>query len=166
MTALILRRLPDALDRVWIAAAAIIAALALVDPMQARETTAFTLQALIGVAPFLLASVAVAAWAAATGADNLIARAFQGRTAATVVAAAVVGALSPFCSCGVIPLIAALLAMGVPLAPVMAFWLASPVMDPAMFALTTATLGLDFAIAKTVAAVGLGLLGGFGVAML
>jgi uncharacterized membrane protein YraQ (UPF0718 family) len=166
MTALILRRLPDALDRVWIAAAAIVAALALTDPVQARQTMEFTLQALIGVAPFLLASVAVAAWAAATGADHMIARAFQGRTAATVVAAAAVGALSPFCSCGVIPLIAALLAMGVPLAPVMAFWLASPVLDPAMFALTIATLGLDFALAKTAAALGLGLLGGFGVAAL
>ena len=44
----------------------------------------------------------------------------------------------------------------------MAFWLASPVMDPSMFMLTTATLGLPFAVAKTVAAVGLGLLGGFG----
>jgi uncharacterized membrane protein YraQ (UPF0718 family) len=63
----------------------------------------------------------------------------------------------------VIPLIAALLTMGVPLAPVMAFWLASPVMDPAMFAVTAGTLGLDFAIAKTAAAIGVGLFGGFGV---
>jgi hypothetical protein len=54
--------------------------------------------------------------------------------------------------------------MGVPLAPVMAFWLASPVMDPAMFTLTVGALGLDFAIAKTLAAIGLGLLGGLGTA--
>ena len=77
--------------------------------------------------------------------------------------AATMGALSPFCSCGVIPLIAALLAMGVPLAPVMAFWLASPLMDPSMFVLTAGTLGFDFALAKTVAALGIGLLGGFGI---
>ncbi len=49
-----------------------------------------------------------------------------------VVAAALFGALSPFGSCGVIPLIATRRAMGAPLAPVMAFWLASPVMDPSM----------------------------------
>jgi uncharacterized membrane protein YraQ (UPF0718 family) len=60
----------------------------------------------------------------------------------------------------VIPLIAALLAMGVPLAPVMAFWLASPVMDPSMFVMTMGVLDLDFAVAKTLAAVGLGLFGG------
>lgn len=169
MTALALRRLgylSGAIDRVWLAAAAILAALALFAPAQARDTALFTLQQVQNVAPFLLASVLIAAWASATGADHLIARAFQGRTAVMVVTASVFGALSPFCSCGVIPLIAALLAMGVPLAPVMAFWLASPVIDPAMFALTTATLGLDFAIAKTAAALWLGLLGGFGVAAL
>jgi hypothetical protein len=62
----------------------------------------------------------------------------------------------------VIPLIAALLAMGVPLAAVMAFWLASPIMDPSMFVLTAGTLGVDFAVGKTLAAIGLGLLGGYG----
>ena len=60
-------------------------------------------------------------------------------------------------------MIAALLSMGVPLAPVMAFWLASPLMDPSMFLLTSGEIGLDFAIAKTVAAIGLGLVGGVAV---
>jgi len=41
--------------------------------------------------------------------------------------------------------------------------LASPLMDPAMFAITSGTLGWEFALAKTVAAVGLGLMGGFTV---
>ena len=39
------------------------------------------------------------------------------------------GALAPFCSCEVIPFISALLAVGAPLSAVMAFWLASPLMD-------------------------------------
>jgi uncharacterized membrane protein YraQ (UPF0718 family) len=73
---------------------------------------------------------------------------------------ALAGGLSPFCSCGVIPLIAALLAMGVPLSAVMAFWLASPIMDPSMFVLTVGVLNLEFAMAKTLAAVGLGVFGG------
>ncbi len=149
-------------DRVWLALAAILLALAAVDPAQARETLRFAAAALAGVAPWLLLSVGIAAYAAATGADHLIARAFTGREPVMILLAAGVGALSPFCSCGVIPLIAALLVMGVPLAPVMAFWLASPVIDPAMFVLTSATLGVEFALAKTFAAIGLGLLGGFG----
>jgi uncharacterized membrane protein YraQ (UPF0718 family) len=59
-----------------------------------------------------------------------------------------------------VPLVAGLLAGGVPLAPVMAFWLASPVMDPAMFVLTAGVIDLEFAVAKTMAAMAMGLLGG------
>jgi hypothetical protein len=149
-------------DRAWLAVAAIFALLLVLAPDQAARSVRFTAESLWGVLPFLLLSIAIAAYAKASGADNLIARAFQGRTVPMIVFAALMGALSPFCSCGVIPLIAALLAMGVPLAPVMAFWLASPLMDPSMFVLTAATLGTGFAVAKTLAAIGIGLLGGFG----
>jgi hypothetical protein len=148
------------LDGVWLALALALLALAVAVPLQALESVRFTAAALWTIAPYLLASIALAAYAKGSRADHLIARAFQGRMAVMVPAAALVGALSPFCSCGVIPLIAALLAMGVPLAPVMAFWLASPLMDPSMFALTIGTLGTDFALAKTTAALGVGLLGG------
>ena len=111
--------------------------------------------------PFLLLAVLFAAYGKASGADALIARAFVGREVRMVLVAALFGALSPFCSCGVIPIIAALLAMGVPLSAVMAFWLASPLMDPTMFALTSGIIGLDFAIAKTIAAAGIGAVGGY-----
>ncbi len=150
------------IDRAALAILSILAVLALVAPPQAFASLRFAAASLLDVAPFLLLSVGVAAYAKASGADNLIARAFTGRLGAMVVLAALMGALSPFCSCGVIPLIAALLAMGVPLPPVMAFWLASPLMDPSMFVLTAGTLGMGFALFKTVAAIGIGLLGGFG----
>ncbi len=154
---------PVRIDPVWIAIAVVLAGLFMVVPAQGEASLLFTAASLWGVLPFLAGSVAVAAYAKASGADNLIARAFQGQAALMVVFAALMGALSPFCSCGVIPLIAALLAMGVPLAAVMAFWLASPIMDPSMFVLTAGVLGTGFAVAKTMAAIGLGLLGGFGL---
>jgi uncharacterized membrane protein YraQ (UPF0718 family) len=136
--------------------------LAVVASDQAVASAVFVGDALLGVAPFLFASIAIAAYAKASGADSLIARAFAGCEVTMIGAAALMGALSPFCSCGVIPLIAALLSMGVPLAPVMAFWLASPLMDPSMFFLTAGTLGMDFALFKVFAAVAVGLIGGFG----
>ncbi|MCB1991861.1 MAG: permease [Geminicoccaceae bacterium] len=168
MTALVARlgRAARTPDPALLALLLIFAALAIFLPGQAKASLGFTLESLLGVAPFLLASVALAAYARASGADNLIARAFSGRLAPMILAASLTGALSPFCSCGVIPLIAALLAMGVPLPAVMAFWLASPLMDPSMFALTTGTLGLDFALYKTFAAIAMGLFGGFGMALL
>ena len=130
MTQLVLatRELAGRLDPVWMALAIGFAMLALFLPEQAYDTLTFTTDALIGVSIFLLLSIGVAAYAKASGADALIARAFTGDMSRMIIAAALMGALSPFCSCGVIPLIAALLSMGVPLAPVMAFWLASPLM--------------------------------------
>ena len=153
-------------QRVWLASAALLAALAVFDPPQAGDSAVFAATALFSTAPFLILSIAIAAWAGASGADNLIARAFTGAPLLMILLAALAGGLSPFCSCGVIPLIAALLAMGVPLSAVMAFWLASPIMDPSLFVLTSGVLYLEFAVAKTLVAVGLGLFGGFAVHLL
>ncbi len=153
-------------QRIWLVSAAILIVLFLFAPAQGVISAEFTARNLIEVAPFLVLSIGMAAYAGATGADGLIARAFTGSPAVMIVIAAAAGGLSPFCSCGVIPLIAALLAMGVPLSAVMAFWLASPVMDPSMFVLTTGVLGLEFAVAKTIAAVGLGIFGGIVVHLL
>ncbi len=148
------------IDPVWLVTAAVIVGLALADAAQVRDSVGFMLGALWNTAPFLLAAVLIAAYAKGAGADRAIARAFTGHPVVMIGAAAVFGGLSPFCSCGVIPVIGALLSMGVPIAPVMAFWLASPVMDPAMFLLTASIIGPEFAVAKTLAAVGLGFGGG------
>lgn len=150
------------LDRVWLFLGGLYLALFLFVPAQAVPTGEFALRAFVGILPFLVVAIGAAAFTKASGADNLIARAFTGRTGPMVLAGALMGALSPLCSCGVIPLIAALLAMGVPLAPVMAFWLSSPLMDPAKFFLTAGAIDMQFAVAQTIAAVGVGLLGGYG----
>jgi len=160
-------RLPGILsDRVILALLAAAAILAIMDPVQAVESMAFTANALAGILPLFLLAVFAAAYAKATGADRLISRAFAGKITLTVLTAALAGALSPFCSCGVIPLIAAMLASGVPLAPVMAFWVSSPIMDPEMFFLTVAGINVHFAVAKTAVAFGLGAAAGYAVAAL
>lgn len=146
--------------RVWLMTATILLGVLIFNIDQGIASTWSVFDALIGTAPYLLLSVILAAYAGATGADSLIGRAFVGSPLTMIIFAAILGGLSPFCSCGVIPLIAALLSMGVPLASVMAFWLASPVIDPSMFVLTSGLLGIEFAIAKTIAAIGLGLIGG------
>lgn len=148
-------------DKAWLALVTILALTAFFDPAQFRPTVTFTAAALWHTAPFIAFAVLAVATMKATGAETLLARAFEGRQARMILLAALLGGLSPFCSCEVIPFIAAMLALGAPLGAVMAFWLASPIMDPAMFLITSGTLGWDFAIAKTLAAVGLGLFGGF-----
>ena len=150
------------LDKAVVATLIILAVLALVDPGQLGPVIRFAIGALWHTAPFILFAVSAVAYVKAAGAEHLLARAFEGRESRMIVAAALLGGLSPFCSCEVIPFIAALLAVGAPLSAVMALWLASPLMDPAMFFITSGTLGVDFALAKTVAAVGIGIMGGFG----
>lgn len=151
------------IDKAWAVTVLIPIVLALFDPAEVRPMITFALTALGHTAPFILFAILAVALLKATGAENLLARAFEGRETRMIVIAALVGGLSPFCSCEVIPFIAAMLAVGAPLSAVMAFWLSSPLMDPAMFAITAGTLGTGFATAKLVAAVSIGLLGGFTV---
>jgi uncharacterized membrane protein YraQ (UPF0718 family) len=154
-------------DRVVLALAALLAGSALAGGTQTALRLAGEAGAsLAETGIFIAVSVLIAAVVKATGSDRLIARALSGRQETAIVTAAIFGALSPFCSCGVVPLIAALLAAGVPLAPVMAFWLASPVIDPEMLVLTAGVLGAEMAAAKTAAAILLGLLGGVTVLVL
>ena len=150
-------------DRVWLTALALPLVIAAFDWQQAVETVRFAAGALGHTGWFIAFAVLAVGYLKATGAEALLAKAFEGREVQMIVMASLLGGLSPFCSCEVIPFIAALLAVGAPLSAVMAFWLSSPLMDPAMFLITAGTLGLPFAVAKTVSAVFLGLLGGTAV---
>ncbi len=148
-------------DKVVLAFVAIIAVVAWAEPAAVGPILAEAWRHLLGTLPFILVAVAAIGMLKATGSERLLDGAFTGRETRMVGVGATVGGLSPFCSCQVIPFIAALLTAGAPLSAVMAFWLASPLMDPAMFAITAGGLGLDFAIAKTLFAVAIGLMGGF-----
>lgn len=148
------------IDKVWLVILAIPLIVAVFDLTAVWPTITFAAGALAHTGIFIVVAITLVAYVKATGAENLLAKAFEGNQMRMIVMAALLGGLSPFCSCEVIPFIAALLAVGAPLSAVMAFWLASPLMDPAMFTITWGAIGLDFAIGKTVAAVGVGLLGG------
>ena len=140
--------------------AATLLAVAAWQPALTLDTARFVVSGLIHVTPIVIPGILLAAWIVASGAGDRVAAVFRGRTAQSVVAATVTGALLPVCGITVLPLMAGLLAAGVPLAPVMAFWLASPITGPALLSVTLATLGWQFALGKTAAAIFLGLLGG------
>lgn len=154
------------IDWVWVAIVALPCVLWLLVPTDAAGIVGMAVASLASTAPFILFAILLIATLKATGAETVLAQAFKGPVWRMVLMGAVVGGVAPLCSCEVIPFIAALLAAGVPLAGVMAFWLSSPLMDPAMFVITAGALGVPFAVAKTVAAIGIGVLGGAGVALL
>jgi hypothetical protein len=147
----------------WALSALLLAAVALLDPSRVAGIAGAAAASLATTAPYILAAIGFIAWVKAASADALIAGIFRGRETRMIVVAALVGGLAPFCSCQVIPFIAAMLAVGAPLPAVMAFWLSSPLVDPPTLLITASALGWDFAVAKAASAVGLGLLGGFGL---
>lgn len=110
--------------------------------------------------PYLLVTIPLAVAVQMTGAAKHIDRAFKARPVVAIFLATAVGAFSPFCSCGVVPVVAALLIGGVPLAPVMSFWIASPSMDPEAFFLSVATLGWELAVWRLAATLVLSLSAG------
>ncbi len=150
----------------WLLVLAIPLVVAVLDQAQFGNVVTIAFNALVGTLPFIACAVVLIASLKATGAAALVARAFEGRETRMIVLAALLGGLAPFCSCEVIPFIAALLAVGVPLSAIMAFWLSSPLIDPPTVLITAGALGWEFAASKAAAAVALGLFGGFGVRLL
>ncbi|MES9963632.1 MAG: permease [Candidatus Sedimenticola sp. 20ELBAFRAG] len=161
-----LSRLLDRLMSAWLLIAVIPLVVLLLDQARLQEVLSIATSALAGTAPFILFAVLSIAYLKATDAESMVAKAFEGRENRMIVLAALFGGLAPFCSCEVIPFVAGLLAVGAPLSAVMAFWLSSPLIDPPALLITAGALGWEFAIGKAVAAVLLGLFGGFGIKLL
>ncbi len=121
----------------------------------------FMVKAFIHIWPYLVITIPIAVAVNMSGASKHIKRAFDAGPIVAILLATIVGAFSPFCSCGVIPVIAALLIGGVPLPPVMAFWIASPSMDPEIFFLSVGTIGWDLAIWRLLGTLVMSLSAGF-----
>ncbi len=111
----------------------------------------FVLTAFLKIWPYLLITIPLAVAVRLSGASKYIGRAFAVQPVVAIFLATAVGAFSPFCSCGVIPVVATLLIGGVPLAPVMSFWIASPSMDPEIFFLSVPMLGWQLAVGRVIA---------------
>ncbi len=125
------------------------------------EILLFVATAVWGILPAFFISICLGVLVRELKLDGLIRHAFHKRMGLSIVLSTVVGAFSPFCSCTVVPVMNGLLVSGVPLAPVMAFWIASPLMDPEIFSLSVAMLGWPLACARLSATLILSLGAGF-----
>lgn len=152
-------KLPQ-LRSAWGLSLLVVALIAIFDVGRLSEHLTFAVKTLSQTLPYIAFAIIAIGWLKASNAEGIVANAFQGKEVRMIVVAALVGGLAPFCSCEVIPFVAALLAAGTPVSAVMAFWLSSPLMDPPTFAITAGALGWQFAVGKTVAAVAAGLMGG------
>ena len=110
--------------------------------------------------PLLALSIPFAVLLRVSGVSKRLTGAFGRRPLIGVLLATAAGAFGPFCSCSVVPVIAAMLIGGVPLAPVMSFWVASPTMDPEIFFMSAAFLGWPLAVGRLTATLILSLAAG------
>jgi len=115
------------------------------------KIAAFILSSFVHIWPYLLITIPLAVGLKLSGVSKHINKVFTRNPYISILLATAIGAISPFCSCGVIPVIASLLIGGVPLAPVMSFWIASPSMDPEIFFLSAATIGWQLSVWRLVA---------------
>jgi uncharacterized protein len=67
---------------------------------------------------------------------------------------AVIGALTPFCSCSTVPMVNGMRSAGIPVASLIAFLIASPLINPVAVALLGTAVGLQYAVLYTVAGIG------------
>jgi uncharacterized membrane protein YraQ (UPF0718 family) len=153
------RRRPSGEVLTWLVTAMLLVAGSLLPEANTellREVGAGVLSLLpvVALAALLAGALTLSLWS-----DRVLASVHSG-PARAVVLASLAGTITPVCGLGALPLIAALLRRGLPLAPVMAFWVSSPIMGPSMVVMTVGILGVPFAVAKALAAFGTGLLAG------
>lgn len=134
--------------------------------MWVEEMGRFVVQNALAVAPWFFLSIALGVTVRALRLADGMRAAFVRRPVPAILLAVAIGAFAPFCSCTVVPVVAGLLTAGVPLAPVMSFWVASPTMDPEIFTFSVSLLGWELATVRLVATLLLSTGAGLGIHLL
>lgn len=80
--------------------------------------------------------------------------------ALSVLAASVIGIITPLCACGTITTAVSLLFAGLPLAPVMALMTTSALLSPSTYLITLNDLGSEWTVIRTISALAMGLFAG------
>ncbi len=79
---------------------------------------------------------------------------------ASVFLASFVGIITPLCACGTMTTAISLLFAGIPLAPVMALMVTSPLLSPSTYLITLNDLGPEWTVIRTVSAFSMGIFAG------
>lgn len=110
--------------------------------------------------PYLVIGIIISTFVKIYFTEKTIQKFFGKRKIVTICIATCLGIVSPLGAYVTLPLIASFLALGTPLAPLIAFAVASPLINPAIFFLTQGTLGLEMAIVRVISALILGISAG------
>jgi uncharacterized protein len=110
--------------------------------------------------PYLVIGILISSLVKIYFTERTVKKFFENRKIGPLLIASCLGVISPLGAYVTLPLIASFYALGTPLAPLIAFSVASPLINPAIFFLTQGTLGTEMAIARVVSALFLGISAG------
>jgi len=116
-----------------------------------KDTIEYLLATLVHNAPILLFGIIVAAAIAVYGNPDKIRARLSNRATTSVFVTVAFGAFTPFCACGTMAVVVAMLSTAIPWSAIMAFLTSSPLMSPDEFILISGIISPGFAIALTVA---------------
>lgn len=121
------------------------------------ETLQYVLKTLIHNAPVLLLGILAASAIAVYVDPDKMRRGLMKKSGVSLGASVAFGAFTPFCACGTMAVIVAMMTTALPWGPIMAFLTSSPLMSPDEFILYAGIINVKFATALTAASVIVGL---------
>jgi uncharacterized protein len=114
----------------------------------------------VQIAPYLLISVLIHVWLLRIVKSKGIILKIRTNGIA-ILAAAILGIISPLPTYAAVPIGLSFIPLGVPIAAVIAFVIASPLINPSVFFLTITQLGAEIAVSRVITAFILAITGGF-----
>lgn len=125
------------------------------------ELMTYVIKTLIHNAPYLMVGILIAAVVKVYVDPDKFKTAILKKANISIPGSVAFGAFTPFCACGTMAVIVAMLTTALPWGPIMAFLTSSPLMSPDEFIMIAGIVSLKFAIALTVASVIIGLGSGY-----
>lgn len=110
--------------------------------------------------PYFIAGVLLAGWIRTYKFAVKLQLSLRKYGITSVFLASFIGIITPLCACGTLTTAISLLFAGIPLAPVMALLVTSPLMSPSTYLLTLNDLGTDWTVIRTLAALLMGIFAG------
>lgn len=110
--------------------------------------------------PYFIAGVLLAGWIRTYKIAVKLQLTLRRYGVMSVFLASFIGIITPLCACGTLTTAISLLFAGIPLAPVMALMVTSPLMSPSTYLLTLNDLGPEWTVIRTLAALLMGIFAG------
>ena len=124
-------------------------------------TLRITLKILLEILPYLIGGIILSEVLKFTSWTKIAYKFVSKSPVLAVFSASIIGIISPLCTYGTIPVLIQLYKSGIKIAPLVAFLAGSSLMNPQLFIMTAGGIGMEMAIARTLAVFVFSIITGF-----